>query len=778
MPVAPGTQLGRYEICSLLGAGGMGEVYLARDTRLRRNIALKLLPFDLSLDKDRLLRFEQEAYAASALNHPNILTIYEIGQADNTRFIAAEFIDGVTLRQNMTSTPMVELTEVLDTTVQVASALVAAHQAGIVHRDLKPENIMIRHDGYVKVLDFGLAKLCESQHRVSDPEAETMHMVKTEPGVVMGTVGYMAPEQVRGHEVDERSDIWALGVVIYEMVAGKTPFDGLTASDVMASILRTEPLPLERFSPNAPTELRRILKKALRKDRAERYQTVTDLLIDLKNLRREMDSEVHSEQLVTPEVSSVAILPFRNLTNDLTVSFYEFSLADAVITELVRLRSLVVRPSSAITKYLGHAKDPREIGHELKVNAVLAASFLHAAPRVRVTAQLIDVSSGDVIWGDRIDSDASDIITVQDIIAQRIVDGLHLKLGSDEQVNLAGHTTANAVAYEEYLRGRDRIGRYVYHTIANEDIEAAIDHFSRAIELDPSFALAHCALGGCHMQRVLKGAGKPDDLARSQEALDTGLALDPENVEARVFNTYVRLFRGEKHLARMLTAKLRAEAPNNPSVHYVSAVLYRLDGDYERSLQSIDRASRLNPAERLSACWNRARIFMYQGRYDEAITHLDLGATIEPNHPLLKAFRAHVLLVRGNPEAAAELLKDTLLDHPEIEGIRPLLAMSLSALGEHEAARAQFTDRVKQVAGAEHDVPYWLASAYAMEGERDEAFKWLKTAIRMGNENLPWFRSDPAWKPLHDDPRFKEIMSQVEVARKQRKVMDSIESLI
>ncbi len=397
MSINVGTQLGHYEISSVLGAGGMGEVYLARDTRLRRNVALKLLPSDLGLNKDRLLRFEQEAFAASALNHPNILTIYEIGQANETRFIAAEFIDGVTLRQRMIDTQM-ELPEVLDSVVQVASALAAAHQAGIVHRDIKPENIMIRHDGYVKVLDFGLAKLSESQHHVSDPEAETMHMIKTDPGVVMGTVSYMSPEQVRGREVDERADIWGLGVVIYEMVTGKAPFDGLTTSDVMASILRSEPLPLERFSLSVPAELRRILKKALRKDRAERYQTVKDLMLDLKNLRHEIESGIQSGSLIQKDVSSVAILPFRNLTNDPAVSFYEFSLADAVITELVRLRSLVVRPSSAIAKYLGQSKDPLEAGRELKVNAVVAASFLHAAPKVRVTAQLLDVAKGEVLW--------------------------------------------------------------------------------------------------------------------------------------------------------------------------------------------------------------------------------------------------------------------------------------------------------------------------------------------------------------------------------------------
>lgn len=243
MSLNAGAQLSHYEICSLLGAGGMGEVYLAKDKQLRRNVALKLLSSELSLNKDRLLRFEQEAYAASALNHPNILTIYEIGEARDIRFIATEFIDGMTLRQRMTNT-RIDLTEVVDTMVQVASALVAAHQAGIVHRDIKPENIMIRHDGYVKVLDFGLAKLTEDQRIISDPEAETIQVMKTKPGMVMGTVNYMSPEQTRGLEVDERSDIWSVGVVIYEMVTGKAPFDGITKSDVLASILKTDPLPL------------------------------------------------------------------------------------------------------------------------------------------------------------------------------------------------------------------------------------------------------------------------------------------------------------------------------------------------------------------------------------------------------------------------------------------------------------------------------------------------------------------------------------------------------
>lgn len=339
------------------------------------------------------------------------------------------------------------------------------------------------------------------------------------------------------------------------------------------------------------------MKKALRKDREHRYLTAKDLVVDLRNLRRDIESEKETEHPVEEEVNSLAILPFRNLTNDPSVSFYEFSLADAVITELVRLRSLVVRPSSAIAKYIGQAKDPLEVGRELKVNAVLAASFLHAASRIRVTAQLLDAANGEVLWGDRIDSDADDIITLQDIIAQRIVEGLQLKLGSDEHVDLAGHATTNAAAYEEYLRGHDSVGRYIYQTVAKKDIEAAIKHFQRAIELDSEFALAHCGLGRCYIQCILKGSGTSDDLLQAREAFDRGLARDPRIIEARVYMVFVYLAQADKQKARTQIADLRHEAPNNASVHFVSGALYRLDGEYGKALQSFDRALRLNPGE-------------------------------------------------------------------------------------------------------------------------------------------------------------------------------------
>ncbi|MBA3441458.1 MAG: PD40 domain-containing protein [Pyrinomonadaceae bacterium] len=304
MPVSPGTRFGRYEIRSLLGAGGMGEVYLAQDTQLRRYVALKLLPSDFTKNESQLRRFEQEAYAASALNHPNILTIHEISSEGAIHYIATEFIDGVTLRQHLAS-PRMELREVLDIAVQVASALTAAHAAGIVHRDIKPDNIMLRRDGYVKVLDFGLAKLTETQTTGSDPEdAKTMPMAITNPGTVIGTTQYMSPEQAQGLKLDGRTDIWSLGVVLYEMVAGRGPFEGATPSEVVASILKTEPPPLARFSREVPTELERIVFKALTKDREERYQSVKDLLIDLRRLKQRIEFETELERSIPPNLTN------------------------------------------------------------------------------------------------------------------------------------------------------------------------------------------------------------------------------------------------------------------------------------------------------------------------------------------------------------------------------------------------------------------------------------------------------------------------------------------
>jgi serine/threonine protein kinase/tetratricopeptide (TPR) repeat protein len=817
-----GATLDNYRILEKLGAGGQGEVYKAIDAKLGRTVVVKVLPPDLTVKEANLKRFEREARLASSLDHPNICTIFDLGEAGNVHYIAMQYIEGRNVRQLVNGRPL-QLKSALSITIQTADALATAHAKGIIHRDIKAGNVMVTDSGQAKVLDFGLAKLLDED--VARLEG-IHHTELTEIGVPYGTATYAAPEQARGDRVDKRADIFSTGVLLYEMLTGIWPFQGKTSVDVRHAVLHAEPKPLAEARPDAvPPRLQQILDRAMAKEPRDRYQRMEDFRDDLKSVLREVadgGSTRYADELntVTPrhlpgtggpfsklkhwfrtvtgaepqpttapirhagqtsqpqdahetpptsvddhEKKSVAILPFKNLSNDPSSRFYEFSLADAVITELAQLKSLVVRPSSVIIRYQGMERDPRDAGRELDVSAVLAAGFLRAGDRIRVTAQLLDVATGDMLWSDRIDADSADIITVQDIIARRIVEGLRLELSKDERDGLAQPTTANAEAYDEYLRGRDSMGRFIYHTLAREDVDTAIEHFKRATELDPQFVLALSALGGCYANLVRKGFGDVEDYHRAEEWFEKALALDPKNFEARMHMVFIHLSRGEKREARELLSRLRREMPNDVGVHFVSGILRRLDGDYERSLRSFDRMVRLNPAERVVVSYNRARIFMYQRRFDDALLELEQGAAMEPDHPLIRTFRGRVLYYRGEVETATKLLEEVVEKNPRLDGVRPIYAICLSAMGRHEEAHAQLTEQVKDVAAADHDSSYWIASFYALEGERDLAFEWLERAIALGNENKTWFESDPNWERLRDDPRFQELMQKIERSR-------------
>ena len=808
-----GAQLGNYRILEKIGAGGQGTVYKATDTKLGRSVVIKVLPPELTSREANLKRFEREARLASALDHPNICTIFDLNEIGGVNFIAMQFVEGKNVRELVNGRPL-DLRSALSIAIQVADALAAAHTRGIIHRDIKAGNVMVTASGQVKILDFGLAKLLDDEGL---GPGGIHHTDLTEVGVPYGTATYAAPEQARGERVDERADIFSTGVLLYEMLTGTWPFQGRTSVDVRHAVLHVEPAELCEARPGeTPPRLQKIINRALAKDRKQRYQKAAELRDDLRGALREIESGVQafSEPItpVTPrhlsgtgrvgralswlrgvtgseqrtaaqrtprstsepsqdttpvtsigdrERKSVAILPFRNLSKDPDSSFYEFSLADAVITELARVRSLVVRPSSEIVKYQGIQVDPRQAGREMSVGAVLSAGFLRAGARIRVNAQLIDVNSGELLWSDRIDADATDIINVQDTITQEICDGLRLELTSDEKDQLEQGKTENAEAYEEYLRGRDCLGRFIYHTISRADVDAAIEHFQKAADLDPSFALAHSALGGAYANRVRKGLGETDDNARAEKAFQRALALDPQLLEARMHMIFIHMSRGEKEKARRTAEQLRQEAPNDVGVHFARSVLARLDGDYERSLRSLDRMERLNPAERVVVSYNRARIFMYQGKYSDALAELDRGAAIEPEHPLIKAFRARVVYYSGDAAQASELLSQVLTQHPELDGIRPIYATCLLAFGKNEEARENMSDAVKETANTDHDVAYWLASAYALAGDRREAFKWLRRAIELGNENKPWFERDKNWDGLRNEPEYQEIIKTV-----------------
>ena len=410
--------------------------------------------------------------------------------------------------------------------------------------------------------------------------------------------------------------------------------------------------------------------------------------------------------------------------------------------------------------------DPRDIGQELHVNAVLTAGFMHAGERFRVTAQLLDVGSGDILWSDRIDTSAADIIAVQDTIAQRIVEGLRLELSPAEQDGIAKPSTQNAAAYEQYLRGRDLFARFIFRTVAQEDCDAAIEHFQRAIELDPNFALALDGLGASYVNRVFKGFGGAEDYERAEVAFNKALAIDPKLIEARMLMVFVYLWRGQKQKAREEVARARREAPDEAVVHFVKATLHRLDGEYGRALRSYDRLMRLDPAAHVVASFNRALVYMYMGNFEETLRQLDQAG--DPDNPLVKTFRALSLYYTGQTDAAAELMQQVVAHHPNMHGIRPFLAMFLSAQGKHEEARAQLNSAVIRNAEVDPDIAYSVASVYALEGMQAEAFDWLGRAIALGNENQPCFENDPNWSSLKSDPRFQDLMAKVRASHTAR----------
>jgi serine/threonine-protein kinase len=814
-----GTSLRNYKILEKIGVGGQGTVYKATDTKLGRTVVVKVLPAELTAREANLRRFEREARLASSLDHPNICTIFDLDEADGLHFIAMQYVEGRNVRQLVNGHPL-ELKSTLLIAIQVADALAAAHARDIIHRDIKSGNVMVTPSGQVKILDFGLAKLLDD---TDDSSRSTIHRTDlTEIGVPYGTATYAAPEQARGDRVDKRADIFSTGVLLYEMLTGTWPFRGKTTIDVRHAVLHDAPMPVTELRKEPiPERLQKILDRCLAKEPRDRYQKIDEVRDDLRAVLREVSTAettgqpftsvmpeparhlagaspvsramrwlkgrsrsdstaapgmgtptkptIHETPFTTiadPTKKSLAILCFRNLSNDPASSFYEFSLADAVITELARVRSLVVRPSSVIARYQHGQMDPRDIGHELKVNAVLTAGFIHAGGRFRVTAQLLDVASGDILWSDRIDTSTEDIIAVQDEIAQRIVEGLRLELSPAEQDGMAKPATQNPAAYEQYLRGRDLFARFIFRTIAQEDCDAAIEHFQRAIELDPNFALALDGLGASYVNRVFKGFGGAEDYERAEVAFAKALAIDPKLVEARMLMVFVYLWRGQKQKAREEVARARSEAPDEPVVHFVKATLHRLDGEYGRALRSYDRLMRLDPAAHVVASYNRALVYMYMGNFEETSRQLDQAG--DPDNPLVRTLRALTRYYTGHTDDAAEQMQQVIADHPNMHGVRPFMAMFLSGQGKHEEALAQLNSSVIRNAEVDADIAYSVASVYALEGMRTEAIDWLRRSIALGNENQLCFESDPNWSSLRNDEEFQALMTQVRAAHAQR----------
>ena len=819
----PGTHLGRYEIRSQLGAGGMGEVYLAQDTKLDRKVALKILPAALSANQDRMRRFRQEAKAASALNHPNIITIYEIEQIDSVNFIATELIEGETLRQRLRSEPM-KLGKVLDVAIQAASALSAAHAGGIVHRDIKPENIMVRQDGIVKVLDFGLAKLTERTPPESvNPEAPTRAVVHTEPGVVLGTAIYMSPEQARGLQVDARTDIFSLGVVLYEMVAGRLPFEGSTSSEVLASILsEKEPQPLARYSREAPVELERITSKALRKEREQRYQTTKDLLLDLQGLKQELDFAAKLERSIPPQtrdsqttvseasatasgqasptasvtdsltsgikhhqrsfvialagliivvssltylfysarpatpIDSIAVLPLINASNDPNSEYLSDGITESIISNLSQLPQLKVMARSTVFHFKGKEIDPRDVGRQLGVRAVMTGRLLRQGDHLIVRTELVNVADGTELWGAEYDRELSDVLGLQQDISREISEKLRLKLTGEEKKRLTGRDTTNGEAYQFYLRGR-----YFWNKRTADGIKKAIDQFQQAIDRDPNYALGYVGLVDCYaLLEEYAGVPSSETLPKARAAADRALQIDDSLSEAHtssgvIFFQMWRWAETEEEYKRGVSLN-----PNYPTAHHWLSLYFRTRGQLDDSLREINRAQELDPLSSVIG-QNVAEIYLLKNDLNRAIAQCQRIIELDPNFP-----GAHdelgfaYLKQRRYQEAIAEFQKTVELSG-SASRYQGDLGYCYAVTGRR--AEAQAILKELEVRYARHEaVGQYLADVYAGLGDRDQAFTWLERDFeRRSGIRLPFIKWWFTFDDLRGDPRYADLMHRM-----------------
>ena len=798
--LSPGTKVGRYEILALLGAGGMGEVYLAQDTELDRKIALKILPDAVADDAERMRRFVQEAKAASVLNHPNIITIYEIGRAGATTFIATEFIEGMTLRERVRTQPMAPA-DVLGVAVQVASALAAAHANGIVHRDIKPENVILRSDGIVKVLDFGLAKSTgEAGPPLLDGEAPTRAQLQTDTGVVMGTATYMSPEQARGRRIDARSDIFSLGVVLYELLAGRLPFEGSSIYEVMAAILSDrEAPPLSQQSAGIPLELERIVGKALRKNPEERYQTVKDLLVDAQSLRQRLEFErTHpatstedvaargnargrdskslqrlgiaaaalmlaagviglawwwQARVARPEIRSLAVLPLKSL--DAGDNYLGLGIADAAIRRVSQTGQLIVRPTSAVRRYLTEDVDAIVAAKQLGVDSVLDGSLQRAGDRLRVSVNLLRCADGASLWSDSFEFRMADIFTVQDTVAQQVASSLRLHLDASQRAQLTKQYTTNPVAYEFYLRGAYNFDERMRDPA--QMVNATISNYRKAIDADPNFALAHAQLAYAYAtQGVFLEPTQPAWVEHAKEEIARAQALDPQLADTHLARFQLLYSEFEGYQGEAAVRELLQANQLNPNVgHAELAYMYSHLGLEDLSTRELARALEIDPTSD-SRKDTALLIYEVQSRYDDyaADRNMRRDGRLEVLY----------LIAKGRFDDAQKTVDAWAARQPNAISLPPTQALLLAARGRFPEAEAQ----IPVVLGRHplkdplyHHAAYDIACIYALEGKSAEAVKWLRESAVSGYHLYPRYTRDAFLDPIRHSPEFTQFLGEM-----------------
>ncbi len=810
-----GQILGPYRIRELLGTGGMGEVYLAEDTRLGRKVAIKFLN-EHAESEINLQRFFQEARAASGLNHPNILTIYEIGQTENTHFIASEYIEGETLRDQLKRNQL-SLRETLDIAVQIASALAAAHASNIIHRDIKPENVMIRKDGLAKVLDFGLAKLTARPPVGS--EDETARQIRTLPGIIMGTVAYMSPEQARGKETDARTDVFSFGVLLYEMASGRRPFFGDTTSDLLASILMSEPRPPTDFNPQIPAELEGAILKMLRKNREERHQRASDLLTELKELQQELEfnaklkgsvgtrkkeeaalksivaekrdggitsrpqflaslTKPHRNIVATVlaivllaaivtaywlyskrtapananQIESIVVLPFQNLTNDADAEYLSDGISEALINSLTDVQRLRVIARTTAFRYKGMQIDPQTVGRELNVRAVLMGRVLQTGDTLNVKVDLVDATTGAQLWGDEYERKVTDVLTVKQTIAREVTEQLRLKLSGDEQRQLVKRDSTNVQAYQHFLRGR-----HFWNKRNAEALKRAITEFQQAIDLDPAYALGYVGLADCYLVSETVIGAAAEDLPKARAAADRALQIDNSLPEAHASSAMVyeqmwRWAEAEQEFKRAINLN-----PNYPTVHHWFSHYYRAKRQFDDALREIKRAQELDPLSP-PINHNLAQIYLVKGDHKAAIEQSEKVNELEPNFS--RNVMAFAYLKQGDYEnALLHFQKDVEVFHRDSQDLASL-GHAYALIGKRDEALRIVKEIEGKYAKGEA-LGQYVAAVYAGLRDNDRAFAWLEKDFQRRSGTLTFITWLLEFEPLRPDPRYAELVRRM-----------------
>jgi serine/threonine protein kinase/tetratricopeptide (TPR) repeat protein len=790
-----GQTISHYRIVEQLGAGGMGVVFKAQDSRLERAVALKFLPEKLAQQPRALERFRREARAASALNHPGICTIYDIGEQDGRAFIAMEFIDGETLRNHIHGKAL-PVAELLELGIQIAEALDAAHSEGIIHRDIKPANIFVTKRGRAKVLDFGLAKLVPKGVAIADDDSggESSSSTSTSTsiaGIISGTPSYMSPEQVRGDALDARTDIFSLGLVLYEMATGRQAFGGGTGGAIIEAVLTRSPVSVRAINPDIPAALEAIIEKALHKDREQRYQHAADLLADLQRLKREIDSGRTDQagdsvsllastsgpvsstshavsRTTTPQsgsfraprasktISSLAVLPFENVSRDPENDYLSDGITRSLINNLATVPKLRVMAQSTVFRYKGREIDPQGIGRELNVRAVLTGRMMQSGGSLRIGTELVDVATGSLLWGAQFDRKPGDIFVIQDEISNEISGKLRLQLTHAEKKRLVKRHTENAEAYRLYLQGRHHWNRWT-----EEGFYKAIGYFQQAIEKDPSYALAHDGVADCYVLLGWNSYLPPKDaFPKAKVAAMAALEIAPDLGEAHTDLAAVLWLHDWQWAEAQNEFKRSLELnPCYPTAnHYYAECLMTLGRNAE-ALARMKKSLELDP---LSLIINVAIGWAYYHarQYDEAVAQLLRTVELDPNYPM--TFWILGLIYRET--ARYDLAISAGEKGVSLSGGSPLmraaLAQTFAAAGAPEKA-IEIADELNELAKQRYVAPHFFAGIYVGLGEHDRAIEYLEKSCAEHCHWLIYLHVDPSMDDLRNDPRFQDLLRRV-----------------